>query len=103
MEGMSDARKLFRLFKSAVEYQKIQGFLKQKQQDHKVVLNIFTRIAYGIYWFFDNLQILAKIKFLENVDKQKAMKRAAFFWCIGLIFDITSTVISMYETTVEEA
>ena len=48
------------------------------------------------------MQILAKVKFLEGVDKEKAAKRAAFFWLMGLIFSIASTVVLILEVQREE-
>jgi hypothetical protein len=30
---------------------------------------------------------------LEGVDKEKAAKRAAFFWFLGLVFSVTVVVI----------
>lgn len=51
---------------------------------------------------FDNIQILAKVKFLEGVDKEKAGKRAATFWLLGLIFTLALVVLSIYETNLEE-
>lgn len=102
-EGMRDARKLFRLFKSIVEYQKIQQLAAQKAPQHKKILNILSRLGFFFYWIFDNLQILAKVKFLEGVDKEKAGKRAAFFWLMGLLFSIAVTIIQILEVQKEEA
>mmetsp|Transcript_41677 Transcript_41677/g.40045 ORF Transcript_41677/g.40045 Transcript_41677/m.40045 type:complete len:131 (+) Transcript_41677:120-512(+) len=101
-EGMRDARKLFRLFKSLVEYQKILVLLKQKQSDYKKVINILSRLSFLCYWVFDNLSILAKIKFLESVDKDKASKWAATFWLLGLFFGILSVLSQFYEVFLEE-
>lgn len=100
---MRDARKLFRLGKSIVEYQKIVQLSAQKSPQHKKVLNILSRLGFFFYWIFDNLQILAKVKFLQNVDKEKAAKRAAFFWLLGLIFSVILVIIQMIETAKEEA
>jgi peroxin-11B len=103
IEGMRDARKLFRLFKSLMEYQKIIQLQKQKMPNHKKVLNILSRLGFLFYWVFDNLQILSKVKFLDGVDTTKAAKRACFFWLLGLIFSIALVLVQMYETNYEEA
>ena len=100
---MRDARKLFRLAKSLVEYQKMQQLYAQKAPQHKKILNILSRLGFFFYWIFDNIQILAKVKFLEGVDKEKAAKRAAFFWFLGLIFSVATVVIQMLEVAQEEA
>ena len=74
-----------------------------KTPQHKKLLNILSRIGFFFYWIFDNLQILAKVKFLEGVDKEKAGKRAAFFWLVGLLFSIALVIVQMVETAKEEA
>lgn len=84
---MSQSRKLFRLFKSVNEYQKILQYLRTKNSNEYLhYANILTRVGFMIYWFFDNLSVLARIKFLENVDKDTATYRAGFWWMIGLVF-----------------
>lgn len=103
IDAMRDARKLFRLFKSLVEYQKITALQKQNQPQHKKILAILARLGFLIYWFFDNLNILAKIKYLEGIDKDAAAKKACLFWLIGLIFSIALVLVQMYETALEEA
>ena len=102
-EGMRDARKLFRLFKSLMEYQKIQELLKKPDVTHKKALNVLSRLGFFFYWIFDNIQILGKVKYLNGVDVEKAGKRASFFWLMGLIFSIASVLIQMYETHLQEA
>ena len=78
---------MFRLFKSVNEYHKIIALLGIKAKNQNLhYSNILCRVGFMIYWFFDNLSILARIKFLENVDKEKASWRAAFWWLIGLVF-----------------
>ena len=42
--------------------------MKQKQTDHKQVLNILIRLGFLFYWVFDNIAILTKVKLLKNVD-----------------------------------
>lgn len=100
---MRDARKLFRLGKSIVEYQKIMQLNNQKSPQHKKILNILSRLGFLFYWIFDNIQILAKVKFLEGVDTAKAAKRAAFFWLLGLVFSVIVVAIQIIETSQEEA
>ncbi len=55
MEGMRDARKLFRLAKSIVEYQKMVQLANQKSPQHKKILNILSRLGFFFYWIFDNI------------------------------------------------
>ena len=62
---MRDARKLFRLFKSLNEYKKLMDLLKKDQSLEDLILSIITRIGFLLYWIFDNLAILSKIKILS--------------------------------------
>lgn len=63
--AMRDARKLFRLFKSLNEYKKLMDLLKKDQSLEDLILSIITRIGFLLYWIFDNLAILSKIKILS--------------------------------------
>lgn len=65
---MSVARKLFRLFKSFNEYVKICEIQKGKLPDFEKNLAILARLAFGFYWFFDNLSVLIKVKLLDGWD-----------------------------------
>ena len=65
--GMRDARKLFRLFKSINEYQKIIELIKKGSLDPtNLILQIGTRLGFLLYWFFDNIAILCAIKFINR-------------------------------------
>jgi len=70
--------------------------------EHKKVLQILSRLGFLFYWVFDNIQILAKVKYLEGVDKELAGKRAATFWLLGLIFSLILVLINIFETHMEE-
>jgi len=86
--SMRDARKLFRLFKSLNEYHKILQFLKEKGGDPiKQSLNILSRSSFMLYWFFDNLNILGHIKFID-IDAKKMGKNGMFFWFLALVFSL---------------
>lgn len=67
---LSNARKLFRVLKSLIEYKKINEILGKmdKMALHKFILLIAPRIAYFFYWIFDTFIVLAKIKVLPNLD-----------------------------------
>lgn len=48
---MRDARKLFRLFKSFNEYQKLLELLKKGSPDYfEFVSQVVTRLAFLLYW-----------------------------------------------------
>jgi len=68
LENMGVARKLFRLFKSFNEYVKITAIRKGKLPDFEKNLQILARLAFMAYWFFDNLAVLIKVKFLTSFE-----------------------------------
>jgi hypothetical protein len=89
---MRDARKLFRLFKSINEAHKILEILNKGGSDEvEVILNILNRLAFLLYWIFDNLAILGHIKFLSTEPK-KFNKYGAFFWFWALIISLVQSV-----------
>jgi peroxin-11B len=83
---MRDARKLFRLFKSVNEAKKIKDLLGQERNVDNI-LNIIIRGFFLLYWFFDNLNILSKIKIL-NEDPKKMAKIGATFWLLALLTNL---------------
>ena len=83
---MRDARKLFRLFKTINEVKKIQDLLKAELTTENV-LSILVRVFFGIYWFFDNLNILSKIKILSH-DPKRMGKLGATFWLLALVTNL---------------
>lgn len=83
---MRDARKLFRLFKSVNEAKKIKD-LTNGVLDINLGLNILIRGFFLLYWFFDNLNILSKIKLLD-FDPKKMAKIGSTFWLIALVTNL---------------
>jgi|TARA_B110001450_G_C17499240_1_gene431564 hypothetical protein len=68
--NMANARKLFRLFKSLLEYKKINALLGKAESMpiHKFILALIPRLAFFCFWLFDHLVILTKIKVLNGMD-----------------------------------
>lgn len=87
---MRDARKLFRLFKSINEAKKIKD-LTNGVLDVNLGLNILIRAFFLLYWFFDNLNILSKIKLLD-FDPKKMAKIGSTFWLIALVTNLVLLV-----------
>jgi peroxin-11B len=83
---MRDARKLFRLLKSVNEAKKIKDLLAQDRTIDNI-LNIIVRGFFLLYWFFDNLNILSKLKIFNQDPKQMA-KLGASFWLLGLLTNL---------------
>jgi hypothetical protein len=91
---MRDARKLFRLFKSINEAKKIKDLLKQDLNTDNL-LNILIRSFFAFYWFFDNLNILSKLKILKQDPKQMA-KIGSTFWLLALVVNLILLIKSLY-------
>ena len=92
--GMRDARKLFRLFKSLNELEKLQALLTKtpaNMDEIDLILSVATRIGFFGYWLFDNLQILAQVKMI-NRQPSEFMKPAMFFWWLGNVFNLISAL-----------
>lgn len=86
---MKDARKLFRLFKTVNEVQKIIELFNKKDNDEiNKALNLAVRVFFGLYWYFDNLVILKTVKFLQGDFKQDG-KRGSTCWLIALLLNLT--------------
>jgi hypothetical protein len=83
---MRDARKLFRLFKSVNEAKKIKELLAQERTVDNM-LNIVVRAFFLLYWFFDNLNILSKIKILGQ-DPKRMAKLGATCWLLALLTNL---------------
>lgn len=89
---MRDARKLFRLFKTVNEYKKIQELLsKNPQLNLPNSLTILTRAFFGVYWIFDNLNILSKLKIIEK-DPKPFAKTGALFWLLALLTNLITVM-----------
>jgi hypothetical protein len=90
IEGMADARKLFRLFKWINEYQKTMDFLDKPPEGWDqldIIGNILARLSFAGFWAFDNLFILAKLKIIRR-NSESFKKPAQFFWWLGLLFNL---------------
>jgi peroxin-11B len=83
---MRDARKLFRLLKSVNEAKKIKDLLGSEMTIDNL-LNIIVRGFFLLYWFFDNLNILSKIKILSQ-DPKKMAKIGSTFWLLALLTNL---------------
>ena len=100
---MAVARKLFRLFKSFNEWIKIKEFLASDLNKTDKYLSVLTRLAFLLYWVFDNLGVLIKIKFITSLDLANATKRANGFWLIGLILGIIHAIRNLMMAVKEHA
>jgi len=61
--------------------------MKTPQIDFNTALTLLTRAFFGVYWIFDNLNILAKLKIIPKDAKQYA-KKGALFWLFALLTNL---------------
>lgn len=96
---MRDARKLFRLFKTVNEVKKIKDLFGSKTPySFDNIMNILVRFFFGLYWVFDNLSILSKIKII-NQDAKSHGKTGATFWFLALICNLIVVVKDIITNT----
>jgi peroxin-11B len=102
---MANARKLFRLFKSLLEYKKINEILGKADTMpmHKLLLTIIPRIAFFFFWLFDHLVILSKIKVINSVDSIWVTHKWALCWFVANTVTIIASIVDLVELAKEEA
>jgi peroxin-11B len=100
--NMKTARKLFRLFKTMNEYKKLMDILSKGDLSQVDMLNAASRVAFGLYWVFDNLTVLSSVKFL-NLDPKEMNRYGSFWWLVGLVLGQAVSIITLSELAQEEA
>lgn len=100
---MSNARKLFRVLKSLLEYKKINAILGKADSLalHKLILQLVPRVAFFFYWIFDTFLVLAKIKVLPNIDLKKITYRWAACWTVANLTSLLGAIIEIVEMSGE--
>ena len=68
------------------EVKKMKDLLKQERTLDNI-LNLLFRGFFGLYWIFDNLNILSKIKIL-SYDNKRMAKIGATFWLLALLTNL---------------
>eukprot|EP01068_Selenidium_serpulae_P006526 Selendium_serpulae@DN4423_c0_g1_i1.p1 len=95
---VGDSRKIFRLGKFMNEYMRLHGiaraYPKQAQFGGALsrstevtgdVLQCLSRGAFLLYWVYDGMTILTKIKFIRFGDPPRLMQRSGLCWFAGLL------------------
>ena len=102
---MSNARKLFRILKSLMEYKKINALLGKADSMpiHRLILMLAPRISSFFYWIFDTLIVLSKIKFLTTIDLKWCTYRHALLWTFTNLTQALGAIIELVEIGKEEA
>lgn len=102
---MSNARKLFRMLKSLAEVKKIEALLTKfgTMALWRFILKIIPRIAFCIYWVFDTLLIMGKIKVLPNLNMAWISYKWATFWTIANLSSIANAIVNLVDLSHKEA
>ena len=87
LDSIKDARKLFRLFKSIIEYQALVDILLDENDNLLKIFRVLRQIFFFFYWFFDNISIAYKVKlFRGNFKKFNVI--ASTFWLFSVLLAI---------------
>lgn len=98
-----DARKMFRLAKSLNEYDTIMKLLNNPGLDAvATILQLLARSSFFIYWIFDNLVILSKIKVLK-FDAKTWSRPGMTAWFIGIIFSLLLLIRNLLNSFAQES
>ena len=100
----SNARKLFRMFKSLIEWQKINLLLGKANSTPplKFILQLIPRVSFFFFWILDTIVVLSKIKFLTTVDNVKLMYRWAVLWTIANVTSLLGALLELFDLAQEE-
>ena len=66
-------------------------------------LAILARLGFLFYWFFDNLQVLIKVKFLTSLDLKTTSRRASKCWLFGIWVSILCALIELYKASNQQS
>ena len=66
-------------------------------------MNVLCRASFLWYWFFDNLSVLIKIKFINSLDFNSINKKAFKFWLLGCLIGMFLAVLGMVKEMKKEA
>ena len=100
---MTVARKLFRLFKWFNEYVNIKKLIAGDLPALDKYLSVLTRMAFFMYWVFDNLGVLIKIKAISKLDLKPIVRTANKFWLLGLTLGIVHALRNLMNVSADFA
>jgi len=66
-------------------------------------LQILARLGFLLYWFFDNLSVLIKVKFLDGWDLKAMSRRASKCWLIGIWLSILVALIELFNISKKQS
>lgn len=66
-------------------------------------MQILARLGFLLYWFFDNLSVLIKVKFLDGWDLKAMSRRASKCWLIGIWLSILVALIELFNISKKQS
>lgn len=60
---------------------------------------MLARLGFLFYWLFDNLSVLIKIKFFQNMDLKEMSRRASKCWLFGIVLSIICALRAIVKTS----
>lgn len=96
-ESVKDARKIFRLFKSIIQYKKLITILLDDDDNLLKVFRVLGQVCFFFYWFFDNISIAYKIKLFKG-NFSKLNRIASIFWLLSLLIMIPVCLIQSLQS-----
>lgn len=100
--SVKTTRKMFRMGKSVIEIHAIHKiFTSKPRYDLLVLLQVLVRVAYCLFWLFDNLAVLGACKVVKWDGKD--MNRVAMIaWFGAVVLSIVMLLIALIRNYSEE-
>jgi hypothetical protein len=93
-----DSRKVFKLFRTLQETKNILDKVKDllwKKDKVPIVLEILSRLGFMIYWIFDNLVIMNRLKLIRSDDVNFLSYWSHFGWVIAIFWSLLKNVYEL--------
>ena len=94
---------MFRMLRTLNELRRmIELFelIKEKKDILENILEVFSRLGFGVFWLSDNISVLSTLKIL-NYDVKVFNKLAALGWIVGLVFGVCKNMVETYKLHIE--
>ena len=69
----------------------------------RFILKLIPRVAFCIYWVFDTLLIMGKIKVLPHLNMAWVQLQWATFWTIANLSTIANAIVNLIDLGEKEA
>jgi hypothetical protein len=93
-----DSRKVFKLFRTLQETKNILDKIKDllwKKEKVPIVLDILSRLGFMIYWIFDNLVILNRLKLIQSDNINTLSYWSHFGWVVAIFWSLLKNIYEL--------